>query len=215
MDGDGFAEDLVRPKKPPAPGVEGSKDIDDTHVNTFVITACNDLQYSVEEPYLQQGLLTYYVLEAGYGSHTDLNGNGYLSAEEVFAYLEPWVTSYWGDFGAGYNRQYPQSLDTNEHVEIHFMTAPSPRASTVFLEDDLDEDPEWEIVPDDVMPRWQFGEPLGCVVLVHVFVVDQRSGLVGCIGNEDGVRRPLLNFHILAALRAVGIILPERVPVGA
>jgi len=161
MAGDGFAEDLVRPQKPPAPGDEGSKDIDDTYPNTYVIMACNDLQYSVEDYYLQQGLLTYYVLEAGYGLHTDLNGNGCLSAEEVFAYLEPWVTSYWGDFGMGYNRQYPQALDTNVNAEINFMTTPPPRAITVFMEDDLDEDPEWEIMPADTVPTWEFGEPLG------------------------------------------------------
>ena len=159
--GDGFAEDLVRPKKPPAPGVEGSKDIDDTYVNTFVIMACDEFQLAVEEPYLQNGLLIYYVLEAGYSLHSDLNSDGYLSVEEIFAYLEPWVTSYWGSFGAGFNRQYPQALDTNPDAEINFMAAPRPRASTIFMEDDLDEDPGWEIVPDDVMPRWEFGAPFG------------------------------------------------------
>jgi len=161
MAGDGFAKDLQQPQKPEGPDGEGSKDIDDTFANTYVIMACDDIEVSVEDNVLGHGLLTNYVLEAGYGERTDTNDNAVLSAEEIFAYLEPWVTSYWGDFGIGQTRQHPQAFDTNAGAEVNFMTAPVLRPITVIMADNLDEDPGWEIMPTDAVPNWEYGEPQG------------------------------------------------------
>ena len=71
--GDGFAADFRRRKK--------AKDLGD-NPGFVVITSSDADQFSYEIDMVQHGFFSYYILNALNNFH-DLNGNGYLSAEEI------------------------------------------------------------------------------------------------------------------------------------
>lgn len=72
LDGDGFAADFKR---------KWSKDIDD-NPGCVVTTACDDNQLSIELPLINNGLFTYFLVNA-INNFFDADTNGELSAEEV------------------------------------------------------------------------------------------------------------------------------------
>ena len=59
-----------------------------------VLTASDDDESSYEDPFLQNGVFTYYVVQGLVGP-ADANGNG-VSAEEAFAYAAPRAQAYTG-----------------------------------------------------------------------------------------------------------------------
>ncbi|MDY6917694.1 MAG: caspase family protein, partial [Chloroflexota bacterium] len=73
--GDGFARDLY--------GV----------IDGVVVTACDDAEASYEDPILQNGVFTYYLVE-GLNGAADANGDDQISMEEAFNYAYWRVTGY-------------------------------------------------------------------------------------------------------------------------
>lgn len=90
--GDGFLDDFQ---------ARGFKDINDL-TSPYISTACDDDEYSIEDSYLQQGLYTYYLLEALEEADSDLSG--WISGEETFGYLYSRVVDY-------ESTQHPQEYD--------------------------------------------------------------------------------------------------------
>jgi hypothetical protein len=82
--GDGFASDLVD-------RVTALKDANDQS-DIIVLTASDDDEVSFEGPEFRHGEFTYFLL-LGLKSN-DVNSNGYVSAEESFAYLKPLLREY-------------------------------------------------------------------------------------------------------------------------
>ena len=82
--GDGFASDLVD-------GIAALKDVNDQS-DIIVLTASDDDETSSESSEFRQGEFTYFLL-LGLKSN-DANSNGYVSAEESFAYLKPSLREY-------------------------------------------------------------------------------------------------------------------------
>ncbi len=74
-DGDGFARDLNET-------IEG-----------VVLTACDEEQYSYEDPLLENGVFTYYFVE-GLNGPADVNEDDTISMEEAYDYLYWEVTGY-------------------------------------------------------------------------------------------------------------------------
>lgn len=83
--GDGFAADIARlwEARP--------RDLDDNAAGV-VITACDDWELSYEDPTLQNGVFTYYVVE-GMGGPADANANTEISVEELYNYAGPLAAS--------------------------------------------------------------------------------------------------------------------------
>ena len=90
--GDSFADGLLSfaAGDDPLPGGDLNK-----NPAGVVITACSNDQFALEVPELRHGLFTYFLLKAIDGEG-DWNGNdnGWVSAEEAYAYLAPKVDSY-------------------------------------------------------------------------------------------------------------------------
>ena len=82
--GDGFASDLVD-------RVTALKDANDQS-DIIVLTSSDDDESSFEGPEFRHGNFTYFLL-LGLKSN-DVNSNGYVSAEESFAYLKPVLREY-------------------------------------------------------------------------------------------------------------------------
>lgn len=75
LEGDGFSKDLY--------GL----------IDGVVLTACDDDEVSYEDPILQNGVFTHYLVEGLDGS-ADANNDNLISMEEAFAYLYWRVTGY-------------------------------------------------------------------------------------------------------------------------
>ena len=54
-----------------------------------VLAACKGFQYSYGDPYLRNGVFTYYLVEALRNKETDTNKNGWISEKEAFDYAKP------------------------------------------------------------------------------------------------------------------------------
>ncbi len=106
--GDGFAADL-RP-------VAAQKDLDDL-AGIVVLTACDDTEFSYEIPSLQNGLFTYYLLEAMATADADTSTNGMICGEEAHTYLLPRVIDYLGGF------QTPQLHDGNGDDQADYVAS--------------------------------------------------------------------------------------------
>jgi uncharacterized caspase-like protein len=104
--GDGFAADLTQRAS--------VKDLDDNN-RGVVITACDDDETSVETGALQNGAFTYWLLQ-GMTGLADKNRNGWVSAEELYAYLL--TTSIAADYD-----QHAQMYDGYGKGEIDFIQA--------------------------------------------------------------------------------------------
>ncbi len=87
--GGGFASDLIDRTSIDRTGM--LKDADDQS-DIIILTASDDNEESEESLGLRHGVFTYFLL-LGLKSN-DQNDNGYVSAEESFAYVKPAVTEY-------------------------------------------------------------------------------------------------------------------------
>lgn len=71
-----------------------------------IVTASSEGQSSLETSELQDGVFSYYLLEAFRTPSADSSGNGWVSVEEAYAYLAPRVDAYvWNAIGAHQNPQ--------------------------------------------------------------------------------------------------------------
>ena len=104
--GDGLADDLINDLSAITP-----KDLNDNGCGV-VLTACDDDEYSYETSYLQNGIFTYYLTESMSASG-DTNYNGWISAEEAYAYLTPRTTAF-------ESSQHPQIYDGHAG-ELNFL----------------------------------------------------------------------------------------------
>jgi len=75
----------------------------------FIITACRDGQVSYEDPVLQNGIFSYYLLNS-LDNANDQNSDGVISMEEIFAYVSSGTQIYSGTYGPGY-QSHPQISD--------------------------------------------------------------------------------------------------------
>lgn len=98
-----------------------ARDIDKT--GRVVLMASAEDQGSWEFSALEHGAFTYYLIEALSSASADTNHNGWVSAEEAFAYLVNWVDSYVYDnthdvIGGPYH-QNPQISDgVTEEIDL-------------------------------------------------------------------------------------------------
>ncbi len=77
--------------------------------DNFIMTACKGGQFSMEDPVLNNGIFTYYLLES-VDNANDLNGDGILSTEECFSYVSSRTKSYSASYGPGI-QYHPQIYD--------------------------------------------------------------------------------------------------------
>ncbi|MHA2182489.1 MAG: caspase family protein, partial [Promethearchaeota archaeon] len=75
----------------------------------FIMTACRDGQVSYEDPSLQNGIFSYYLINS-LDNANDQNSDGVISMEEIFSYVSSGTQSYSGSYGPGY-RSHPQISD--------------------------------------------------------------------------------------------------------
>lgn len=83
----GLAEDLQH-----GGGTLGTRDLDD-NATGVVLAACRDDQLSAEDPRLGHGVFTYFLLD-GLAGPADANHDGWISAEECYAYVRPRAQAY-------------------------------------------------------------------------------------------------------------------------
>ncbi len=108
MKGDGFAEDLMRRHK------RQPKDMDDLGYSV-VVTACDDDESSWEDSCLKHGVFTFFLLQALDSEPADVDGDGLLSAEETFLWLDTQIT-IWEP------TQHTQIFDYH-YGELHYVSA--------------------------------------------------------------------------------------------
>ena len=75
----------------------------------LIITACKGGQTSYEDPDLQNGVFTYYLLNS-LDNANDQNSDGVISLEESFSYISSGTMSYSASYGPGY-QYHPQISD--------------------------------------------------------------------------------------------------------
>ena len=143
--GDGFARDLVGPV--------AMRDLNDL-TSIVVLTACDDNELSAESIALGHGFFTYYLLEAMSSPLTDTNGDGELSAEELFAYVRPRATSFY-DIYRSQPRQHAQVYDSAAG-ETNILRAVPPAPTSVFASVSMNSDPLWT-----TQGQWAWGQPTG------------------------------------------------------
>jgi hypothetical protein len=88
--GDGFAQDINKPGR-------------------VVLMASQETQGSWEFSALKNGAFTYYLVEALHSPAADTNSNGFVSAEEAYAYLAPKVDNY----------VYEHAKDKNGQIHVY------------------------------------------------------------------------------------------------
>jgi len=76
-------------------------------IGRYIMTACQDDEFSLEDPSLQHGVFTNFFLES-FDSATDSNADGVISMEESYSYTSSNTISYSG--GVGYTH-HPQEYD--------------------------------------------------------------------------------------------------------
>lgn len=115
-EGDGFEADLVRPDA-------ATRDLDGLAKCVVAMMAADDHEYAYElgHPF-DHGLFTYFLLEAMRGVG-DLNGDGFTTAEECFAYAAAGVQSVAGPYGL---QQYPQLYDACPDADTPFLQENPP-----------------------------------------------------------------------------------------
>ena len=75
----------------------------------FIMTACRDGQVSYDDPDLQQGIFTHYLINS-LDNANDQNSDGVISMEECFSYISSGTRSYSATYGPGY-QCHPQFSD--------------------------------------------------------------------------------------------------------
>lgn len=116
---DGFARDLAVASGA-AFARPGTKDLQDSGQSGLVaLLACNENELSKEDPVLQNGVFTFFVVEGLRRASTNANPpDEYVSAEEVFAYAAP-LTSSWDTT----DPQNPQIYDADGASELKLLRA--------------------------------------------------------------------------------------------
>lgn len=134
----GMAEDIARVAPPRAtnrPGA-GTKDLDDLvgddFVNLVALMACRDWQTAEEDPRLQNGVFTFFVVQAMRDLDADTNGNTFTSAEEVFAWAAPRAEA-WNPSQA----PYLYDADTDEPDQVPVIKAADRDPESVIKEAEL------------------------------------------------------------------------------
>jgi len=97
QEGDGFTTDLTQRITP--------QDMDD-NAGCVVLTAADEDELSYEFAFLRNGLFSFFAI-AGLERYPDLDGNGELSAEELFVY--PWIGVRW----------LGSHLGIDQHSQLH------------------------------------------------------------------------------------------------
>ena len=82
----------------------------------YMMTACKGGQFCMEEPALNHGIFTYYLLDS-LEKANDQNGDGVISLEECYSYVYSKTTTYSGSYGSGY-RFHPQQYDGIEDQSV-------------------------------------------------------------------------------------------------
>jgi len=77
--------------------------------NRFIMTACKGGQLCIEEPILNHGIFTYYLLNS-LDNATDQNDDGVISMEDSFLYISSMTQSYSSSYGPGI-QYHPQLSD--------------------------------------------------------------------------------------------------------
>jgi subtilisin family serine protease len=85
-EGDGFLADFV------VRSTSMTLDLDDNDVGE-VVTSCAEGELSWEDHDLENGVFTYYLVQALYGD-ADINGDGWISGPEAHTYAAPKTTNY-------------------------------------------------------------------------------------------------------------------------
>jgi hypothetical protein len=83
-----FAEDIAGGH---ASGFMQTKDVDDNGAGV-VVSSCRDTELSEEHSDLENGVFAYYVCRGIDTGNADFNGDGWISAEEIYNYARPFVT---------------------------------------------------------------------------------------------------------------------------
>jgi uncharacterized caspase-like protein len=113
--GDGFADDFAtKGARVISSSAIQTKDLDDLG-RGVVLTACDEDEESYETEDLQNGVFTYYVVEALAGP-ADTDGDGAISAEECYVYARPRAAAYTelaedGSQNAQIYDEYPGELE--------------------------------------------------------------------------------------------------------
>jgi hypothetical protein len=87
-------------------------------IGRYIMTACRDDEFSLEDSTLQHGVFTNYFLES-FDSATDSNADGVISMEESYSYTSSNTISYSG--GVGYTH-HPQLYDGLSGESVLFTT---------------------------------------------------------------------------------------------
>ena len=88
--------------------------------NRFIMTACKAGQFSIEEPALNHGIFTYYLLNS-LDNANDQNGDGVISMEECFSYVSSGTRSYSASYGPGV-QYHPQLYDGIEGQSVLYTS---------------------------------------------------------------------------------------------
>lgn len=88
--------------------------------NRFIMTACKAGQFSMEEPALDHGIFTYYLLNS-LDNANDQNGDGVTSMEECFSYIYSATRSYSSSYGPGV-QYHPQLYDGIEGQSVLYTS---------------------------------------------------------------------------------------------
>jgi len=68
--------------------------LDEIARNLAVLTSCKEDESAMENPELQHGVFTYHLVQALDSPATDTDGDGYLSAEDIFVQIYPSVVAH-------------------------------------------------------------------------------------------------------------------------
>ncbi|MHC4249305.1 MAG: caspase family protein [Planctomycetota bacterium] len=144
---DGIADDLTKTRR--------TKDLD-TAGAVVVLTACDDDELSSEDPRIANGIFTHHLIEGMFSSLTDTtgpgNGDGEISAEELYAYVEPQAAAYYNFYD--YWRQHAQMHDGIGGNADFFAATPPPNSTIASVT--MSANPYWTATG-----QWAWGQNTG------------------------------------------------------
>jgi hypothetical protein len=123
---DGMATDLMRRAYLP-------KDVDQSITGVEVMMACSEDQYSYEDPYLRNGVFSFFVVDCIQTWRADANHDGAMSGEEIYGCAAPQAEAYvrrnFGDL------MYPVFYDNHPGalILIGVPTCPMPTCYISYL----------------------------------------------------------------------------------
>jgi len=126
---DGFAGELVSRRAAARGGGSGRKDLDDVAAGIVVLMSSDAGQSSWEDDILENGIFSFYIVDALNLAATDTDTDGFTSAQEVYAYMAPRVTAYEPD-------QVPQIYDAHAGP-LNLVNAMNNGRQAIVTEEDL------------------------------------------------------------------------------